>query len=214
MTARIASLDFIPAVLRVINFTCDFVHCMIHFKYSFSFNNSTNMSRKAGIKNLSFVSKFVCKVTMSHFPRQVNTKANGKQWQISIREVMNTPYKSLESQKSMTNGDHFGYSTAFLLILLSLCIYLFFFFPTISSLFDITALSTWSLLEFSCLKYVTYAWILHPTVKLVPRGPSPSLTRAWSETVNLADMKIKVEMTLSRRLSKLVYLLNLIFMHL
>lgn len=148
------------------------------------------------------------------FPQASEYKANGKQWQISIREVMNTPYKSLESQKSMTNGDHFGYSTAFLLILLSLCIYLFFFFPTISSLFDITALSTWSLLEFSCLKYVTYAWILHPTVKLVPRGPSPSLTRGWSETVNLADMRIKVEMTLSRRLSKLVYLLNLIFMHL
>ena len=194
MTARIASLDFIPAVLRVINFTCDFVHSFIHFKYSISFNNSTKMARKAGIKNLSFVSKFVCKVTMSHFPGQVNTKANRKQWQISIREVMNTPYKSLESKKSMTNGDHFGYSTGFLLILLSL--------------------STWSLLEFSCLKYVTYAWILRPTVKLIPRGPSPSLTRGWSETVNLADMRIKVEMTLSRRLSKLVYFLNLIFMHL
>lgn len=68
--------------------------------------------------------------------------------------------------------------TAFLLILLSLCIYLFFFFPTISSLFDITALSTWSLLEFSCLKYVTYAWILHPTVKLVPQGSIP-LPYTW-----------------------------------
>ena len=50
--------------------------------------------------------------------------------------------------------------------------------------------------------------MLHPTVKLVPRGPSPSLTRGWSETVNLADMRIKVEMTLLRRLSKLVYFLN------